>query len=246
MIKIRNLSKSFGELKVLKDINLEVKKGEVVAIIGPSGTGKSTLLRCINYLEEPEEGEIEIDGFKVNAKNITRKEIYELRKKTSMVFQTYNLFKNKTALENVMEPLTTVQRIDRKVAEKKALNILDAVGLLDKKDFYPSKLSGGQQQRVGIGRAMAVEPKVMLFDEPTSALDPELVGEVLDVIRSLAENHTTMLIVTHEMDFARNVADKIIFMDDGRIAELGSPEQIFNNAQNLRTAQFLKQVVREN
>lgn len=246
MIKIRNLSKSFGELKVLKDINLEVKKGEVVAIIGPSGTGKSTLLRCINYLEEPEEGEIEIDGFKVNAKNITRKEIYELRKKTSMVFQTYNLFKNKTALENVMEPLTTVKRIDRKVAEKKALNILDAVGLLDKKDFYPSKLSGGQQQRVGIGRAMAVEPKVMLFDEPTSALDPELVGEVLDVIRSLAENHTTMLIVTHEMDFARNVADKIIFMDDGRIVELGSPEQIFNNAQNLRTAQFLKQVVRKN
>ena len=246
MIKIRNLSKSFGELKVLKDINLEVKKGEVVAIIGPSGTGKSTLLRCINYLEEPEEGEIEIDGFKINAKNITRKEIYELRKKTSMVFQTYNLFKNKTALENVMEPLTTVKRMDRKVAEKKALNILDAVGLLDKKDFYPSKLSGGQQQRVGIGRAMAVEPKVMLFDEPTSALDPELVGEVLDVIRSLAENHTTMLIVTHEMDFARNVADKIIFMDDGRIAELGSPEQIFNNAQNLRTAQFLKQVVREN
>lgn len=246
MIKIRNLSKSFGELKVLKDINLEVKKGQVVAIIGPSGTGKSTLLRCINYLEEPEEGEIEIDGFKVNAKNITRKEIYELRKKTSMVFQTYNLFKNKTALENVMEPLTTVKRIDRKVAEKKALNILDAVGLLDKKDFYPSKLSGGQQQRVGIGRAMAVEPKVMLFDEPTSALDPELVGEVLDVIRSLAENHTTMLIVTHEMDFARNVADKIIFMDDGSIAELGSPEQIFNNAQNLRTAQFLKQVVRKN
>ena len=223
-----------------------MKKGEVVAIIGPSGTGKSTLLRCINYLEEPEEGEIEIDGFKVNAKNITRKEIYELRKKTSMVFQTYNLFKNKTALENVMEPLTTVKRIDRKVAEKKALNILDAVGLLDKKDFYPSKLSGGQQQRVGIGRAMAVEPKVMLFDEPTSALDPELVGEVLDVIRSLAENHTTMLIVTHEMDFARNVADKIIFMDDGSIAELGSPEQIFNNAQNLRTAQFLKQVVRKN
>lgn len=246
MIKIRNLSKSFGQLKVLRDINLEVKKGQVVAIIGPSGTGKSTLLRCINYLEEPEEGEIEIDGFKVNAKNITRKEIYELRKKTSMVFQTYNLFKNKTALENVMEPLTTVKKMDRKVAEKKALNILDAVGLLDKKDFYPSKLSGGQQQRVGIGRAMAVEPKVMLFDEPTSALDPELVGEVLDVIRSLAENHTTMLIVTHEMDFARNVADKIIFMDDGRIVELGSPEQIFNDAQNIRTAQFLKQVVREN
>lgn len=243
MIKIKNLYKSFGELEVLKGINLEVKKGEVVAIIGPSGTGKSTLLRCINYLEEPEEGEIKIDDLKVDVRSITKKEIYELRKKTSMVFQTYNLFKNKTALENIMEPLIVVKKMDKKVARKKALDILDIVGLLDKKDSYPSKLSGGQQQRVGIGRAMAVDPKVMLFDEPTSALDPELVGEVLDVIRELAENHTTMLIVTHEMNFARNVADKIVFMDNGKIAELGSPEQIFNNSQNPRTAQFLRQVV---
>lgn len=242
MIKITNLSKSFGDLRVLKNINLEVEKGEIVAIIGPSGTGKSTLLRCINYLEEPEEGNMEIDGFSVNASNITRKEIYELRKKTSMVFQNYNLFQNKTALENVMEPLTTVQKIDKKIAKEKALDILNTIGLLEKKDFYPSKLSGGQQQRVGIGRAMAVEPKVMLFDEPTSALDPELVGEVLDVIGRLAKKHTTMLIVTHEMSFAKDVADKIIFMDDGKIAEQGSPKQIFNNAQNPRTAQFLNQI----
>ena len=158
MIKIKNLYKSFGELEVLKGINLEVKKGEVVAIIGPSGTGKSTLLRCINYLEEPEEGEIKIDDLKVDVRSITKKEIYELRKKTSMVFQTYNLFKNKTALENIMEPLIVVKKMDMKVARKKALDILDIVGLLDKKDSYPSKLSGGQQQRVGIGRAMAVDP----------------------------------------------------------------------------------------
>lgn len=245
MIKITNLYKSFGELEVLKDINLEVKKGEVIAIIGPSGTGKSTLLRCINYLEEPEEGEIEIDGLKINAKNITKKEIYELRRKTSMVFQTYNLFKNKTALENIMEPLVVVKKMDKKVAEERALDILDAVGLSDKRDSYPSKLSGGQQQRVGIGRAMAVDPKVMLFDEPTSALDPELVGEVLDVIKGLAERHTTMLIVTHEMNFAKNVADRVIFMDGGRIAEQGSPEEIFKNAKNPRTIQFLNQIVQD-
>lgn len=245
MIKIKNLSKSYGKLKVLKNIDLEVKKGEVVAIIGPSGTGKSTLLRCINYLEEPEAGEIEIDDIKVDIKNITKKEIYALRRKTSMVFQTYNLFKNKTALENVMEPLTIVKKIDKKVAKEKALEILKSVGLFDKSDYYPSKLSGGQQQRVGIARAMAVEPQVMLFDEPTSALDPELVGEVLDVIKGLAEAHTTMIIVTHEMSFAKNVADRIIFMDDGIIAEEGSSEQIFSNPKNPRTSQFLRQVVRE-
>lgn len=245
MIKITNLNKSFGDLDVLKGIDLEVKKGQVIAIIGPSGTGKSTLLRCINYLEQPEDGEIEIDDLKVNAKNITKKEIHELRKKTSMVFQTYNLFKNKTALENIMEPLIIVQKMDKKAAEEKALGILNTVGLLDKRDSYPSKLSGGQQQRVGIGRAMAVDPKVMLFDEPTSALDPELVGEVLDVIKKLVENHTTMLIVTHEMRFAKSVSDRIIFMDDGRIVEEGSPERIFNRAENPRTIQFLRQVVQE-
>lgn len=243
MIKITNLNKGFGDLEVLKNIDLQVDEGEVVAIIGPSGTGKSTLLRCINYLEEPEVGNIEIDNLKVDTKNITKKEIHELRKKTSMVFQTYNLFKNKTAIENIMEPLIVVQRMDKKVAEEKALSILNIVGLSDKEDSYPSKLSGGQQQRVGIGRAMAVDPKIMLFDEPTSALDPELVGEVLDVIKRLAENNTTMLVVTHEMNFARNVADRVIFMDDGKIAEEGSPEQIFNNAKNPRTIQFLNQVV---
>lgn len=245
MIKITNLNKSFGELKVLKNIDLEVRKGEVIAIIGPSGTGKSTLLRCINYLEQPEDGKIEIDDLKVDAKNITKKEIHKLRKKTSMVFQTYNLFKNKTALENIMEPLIVVKKMDKKSAEGKALNILNTVGLSNKRDSYPSKLSGGQQQRVGIGRAMAVDPKVMLFDEPTSALDPELVGEVLDVIKKLAENHTTMLIVTHEMRFAKSVADRIIFMDNGKIAEEGPPEQIFNKAENPRTIQFLRQVVQE-
>ncbi len=243
MIKIRNLSKSYGKLDVLKNIDLEVKKGEVVAIIGPSGTGKSTLLRCINYLEEPEDGEIRIDDIKVNLKTITKKEIYTLRRKTSMVFQNYNLFRNKTALENVMEPLTTVQMMDKKLAKEKALAILESVGLFDKKDHYPSKLSGGQQQRVGIARAMAVEPQVMLFDEPTSALDPELVGEVLDVIKGLAENNTTMIIVTHEMNFAKNVADRVIFMDGGIIAEEGSTEEIFSKARNQRTTQFLRQVI---
>lgn len=243
MIKITNLYKSFGELEVLKDINLEVKKGEVIAIIGPSGTGKSTLLRCINYLEEPEEGEIEIDGLKINAKNITKKEIYELRRKTSMVFQTYNLFKNKTALENIMEPLVVVKKMDKKVAEERALDILDAVGLSDKRDSYPSKLSGGQQQRVGIGRAMAVDPKVMLFDEPTSALDPEMIKEVLDVMRGLAKEGMTMLIVTHEMGFARNVANRLFFMDRGDILEDTTPAELFDNPKHERTKEFLEKVL---
>lgn len=242
MIKIRNLSKSYGKLDVLKGIDLDVKKGEVVAIIGPSGTGKSTLLRCINYLEQPEDGEIRIDGLIVDYRKITKKEIYELRRKSSMVFQNYNLFRNKTALENIMEPLTTVQKVDKKLAKQKAISLLETVGLADKQDHYPSKLSGGQQQRVGIARAMAVDPKVMLFDEPTSSLDPELVGEVLDVIKGLAENDSTMIIVTHEMNFAKNVADRVIFMDGGLILEEGQPEKIFTKAKNPRTTQFLRQV----
>lgn len=245
MVEIRGMRKSFGNLEVLKGVDLEVTKGEVVAIIGSSGTGKSTLLRCINFLEKPDEGQIKIDNFDVNVRNITEKEIYKLRRKTSMVFQTYNLFKNKTALENIMEPLTVVKNMNKKVAEKKALEILDLVGLKDKKDSYPSELSGGQQQRVGIGRAMAVEAKVILFDEPTSALDPELVGEVLDVIKDLAENHTTMIIVTHEMGFAREAADKVIFMDDGVIVEEGTPDDIFDNPKNPRTIQFLSKITKE-
>ncbi len=239
MVEIRGLKKSFGDLEVLKEIDLDVKKGEVIAIIGSSGTGKSTLLRCINYLEEPDDGQIKIDDLSVNVKSTTKKEIYKLRRKTSMVFQSYNLFKNKTALGNIMEPLIVVKKIDNKTAEKKALEILDIVGLIDKKDSYPSKLSGGQQQRVGIGRAMAVEPEVVLFDEPTSALDPELVGEVLDVIKDLAKNHITMIIVTHEMGFAKEAADRVIFMDDGKIIEEGTPKEIFDSPKNPRTIQFL-------
>lgn len=242
MIKIKNLHKSFTKLEVLRGIDLEIRKGEVVAVIGPSGTGKSTLLRCINYLEIPDKGEIEIEDLNINTKHVTKEQIHRLRKVTSMVFQNYNLFKNKTAIQNILEPLIVVKKMDYKKAEKIGLDILEKVGLLDKKDIYPSKLSGGQQQRIGIGRAMAVSPKIMLFDEPTSALDPELVGEVLDVIRGLAKNHTTMIIVTHEMRFAKEVADQVVFMDGGNIVEQGSPDEIFNNPKNERTIEFLKQV----
>lgn len=239
MIKISNLHKKFNNLEVLKGINLDINKGEVVAVIGPSGTGKSTLLRCINYLEVPEEGTITIEDLKVDAKKINKKEILELRKCTSMVFQSYNLFKNKTVIENVMEPIVMVQKKSKEEARKISEDLLNQVGLSDKKNEYPSRLSGGQQQRVGIARAMAVNPKIMLFDEPTSALDPELVGEVLEVIKSLAERHRTMLIVTHEMKFAREAADRIIFMDGGTIVEEGTPDEIFNNPKNERTKKFL-------
>ncbi|UZQ49465.1 amino acid ABC transporter ATP-binding protein [Clostridium kluyveri] len=242
MIKVKNLYKKFNELTVLKGINLEIKKGEVIAIIGPSGTGKSTLLRCINYLEIPDKGTIEIGKLKIDFEKITKKQIHELRKHTSMVFQSYNLFNNKTAIENVMEHLTIVKKINKIEAEKIAMDILRQVGLVDKRDYYPSKLSGGQQQRVGIGRAMAVNPDIMLFDEPTSALDPELVGEVLDVIKKLAEKDTTMIIVTHEMRFAKEAADRVMFMDSGSIVEEGTPEEVFDNPKNPRTIKFLEQV----
>lgn len=242
MIKVKNLYKKFNELTVLKDINLEIKKGEVIAIIGPSGTGKSTLLRCINYLEIPDKGTIEIGELKIDFEKITKKQIHELRKHTSMVFQSYNLFNNKTAIENIMEHLTIVKKINKIEAEKIAMDILRQVGLVDKRDYYPSKLSGGQQQRVGIGRAMAVNPDIMLFDEPTSALDPELVGEVLDVIKKLAEKDTTMIIVTHEMRFAKEAADRVMFMDSGSIVEEGTPEEVFDNPKNPRTIKFLEQV----
>ncbi|CQR71174.1 putative amino-acid import ATP-binding protein YxeO [Sporomusa ovata DSM 2662] len=242
MIEIKNLYKNFGSTAVLKGINLKLKKGEVVAIIGPSGSGKSTLLRCINFLETPDEGEIIIGATAVNARIATKEGIGQLRKSTAMVFQGYNLFKNKTAIENIMEPLVIVKKLPRQEAEAIARGILEQVGLVDKRDNYPSKLSGGQQQRVGIGRALAVEPDIILLDEPTSALDPELVGEVLDVIKSLADKHMTMLIVTHEMNFARDAADRIVFMDDGRIIEEGRPAEFFANPQNSRTVKFLNQV----
>lgn len=242
MLKIKNLHKSFKELNVLKNINLEVKKGEVIAIIGPSGTGKSTLLRCINYLESPDVGELEIGSLKVNVENITKKQIHNLRKTTSMVFQNYNLFNNKTALQNIIEPLVIVKKMDFKSAKSKAVEILKQINLLDKQDIYPIKLSGGQKQRIGIGRAMAMNPEIMLFDEPTSALDPELVNEVLDVIKNLAKAHTTMIIVTHEMRFAKEAAHRVLFMDEGTIVEEGTPDEIFNNPQKERTIKFLSQV----
>lgn len=241
MIKVTDLHKSFGELAVLKGIDFQADTGEVIVIIGPSGMGKSTFLRCINYIERPEKGIIEIDNVKVDAEKCTEKEIKQLRLKTSMVFQNYNIFKNKTVIENVMLPMTSVQKIEKEIAKEKALQYLDPVGLLDKVNEYPSRLSGGQQQRVGIARAMAVNPKLILLDEPTSSLDPELVLGILDILRNLANEHKrTMIIVTHEMSFAKEIADRVIFMDNGRIIEEGTPEKIFSNPQNERTKRFLE------
>ena len=241
MVKIEQLYKEFdSDTKVLKDINLTINKNEVIAILGPSGTGKSTLLRCLNYLTVPTKGIIEIGDIRIDAENHTKKDVIELRKHSSMVFQGYNLFKNKTAIENVMEALVVVQKKSKEEAEKTALELLAKVGMLERKDFYPSKLSGGQQQRVGIARALAVNPNVLLFDEPTSALDPELVGEVLNTIKSLAEEGTTMILVTHEIGFAREVATRVLFMDGGQIAADGTPEEIIDHPDNERIQQFLK------
>ena len=241
MVKIEHLYKEFdSDTKVLKDINLTINQNEVIAILGPSGTGKSTLLRCLNYLTVPTKGIIEIGDIRIDAENHTKKDVIELRKHSSMVFQGYNLFKNKTAIENVMEALVVVQKKSKEEAEKTALELLAKVGMLERKDFYPSKLSGGQQQRVGIARALAVNPNVLLFDEPTSALDPELVGEVLNTIKSLAEEGTTMILVTHEIGFAREVATRVLFMDGGQIAADGTPEEIIDHPDNERIQQFLK------
>lgn len=241
MVEVKNLFKTFdGQTEVLKDINVHIKKNEVVAILGPSGTGKSTLLRCLNYLCVPTKGTVRVGDITVDAENHTKQQVRALRRQSAMVFQSYNLFKNKTAKENVMEALVTVQRKPKAEAEEIALRLLDKVGMLERKDFYPAKMSGGQQQRVGIARALAVSPNVLLFDEPTSALDPELVGEVLNTIRQLAEEDTTtMILVTHEIRFARNVASRILFMDEGRIAADGKPEDIIDHPENPRLRQFL-------
>lgn len=242
MIQLEQISKSFGKHEVLHHIDLQVKKGEVVVILGPSGSGKTTLLRCINYLEKPDAGQITIGDLHVDTKHPTKKEIHALRQQTAMVFQQYNLFKHKTALENVMEGLTIVRKIPKDKAREISVQVLEKVGLGTKLDHYPSQLSGGQQQRVGIARALALNPEVILFDEPTSALDPELVGEVLSVIRKIAKEGITMIVVTHEMDFARDVANHVVFMDGGVVVEEGTPEEIFQRPKEERTRQFLSRI----
>ena len=239
MLKAENIRLSFGENEVLKGIGLEIEKGQVISIIGPSGSGKSTFLRSLNFLETPSSGKITFDGKTFNMENISKKEINEIRGYTTMVFQNYNLFKNKTALENVIEGLLIVKKMGRKEAEDKGMELLEKVGLQDKADSYPNQLSGGQQQRVGIARAIAMNPEVILLDEPTSALDPELIGEVLKVIKDMVKEHMTMIIVTHEMQFAREISDYIIFMADGMVVEEGTPEKIFTQSENERLRSFL-------
>lgn len=240
MVTIEHLHKSFGSNQVLKDINLTIDKGDIVAVLGPSGTGKTTLLRSINFLNDADEGDITVDGLTVNVKHHSKKEVLELRRKTAMVFQHFNLFHNKTVLENVMEGLLIAQKVPKEEARQRALAEIEKVGLSDKVDAYPASLSGGQQQRVGIARALALNPKVILFDEPTSALDPEKVGEVLAVIKKVAEEGITMIIVTHEMSFAESVANRIIFMDEGRVIEDASPKEFFSSPKEERTKQFLQ------
>lgn len=239
MIELKGIHKSFGGLDVIKGIDLSIEKGQVVSLIGPSGTGKSTLLRCINCLERADKGNLQLEERSFDLDNISKKDELWLRRNTAMVFQSFNLFNNKIVLENITEGLTVVKKMSKRQAEEKALEILKQVGLLDKKDEHPSNLSGGQQQRVAIGRALALEPKIILFDEPTSALDPELVNEVLMLIRDLAKQKRTMLIVTHEIGFARSVSDKVCFMDDGIILEQGSPQEVIDNPKNDRTKRFL-------
>ena len=239
MIVIENLHKSFGKVEVLKGVNLHIKPKEVVALIGPSGSGKSTLLRCMNYLEEPTSGKVTVDGTALDGEA----NINKVREEVGMVFQRFNLFPHMTALENIMLAPLKVKKTSKEDAEKKARELLARVGLAEKADNYPSQLSGGQQQRVAIARALAMEPKVMLFDEPTSALDPEMVGEVLDVMRSLAKEGMTMAIVTHEMGFAREVADRVLFIDGGGILEQGTPEELFEHPQQERTKNFLSKVL---
>ncbi len=240
LLEIIDLHKKFGNLHVLKGINMEVDRGEVVVIIGPSGSGKSTLLRCINRLEEPTKGKVILDGVEITDPKV---DINKIRQRIGIVFQQFNLFSHLTALENITLPLRVVKKIPKEEAERIAMRFLKKVGLEDKASHYPHQLSGGQQQRVAIARALAMNPEVMLFDEVTSALDPELVKEVLDVMRQLARDGMTMIVVTHEMGFAREVGDRVIFMDKGKIVEEGTPEEIFTNPKHERTRKFLSMIL---
>lgn len=240
MIEVNNLTKSYGALQVLKGITEKIEDREVVCVIGPSGSGKSTFLRCLNLLEEPTSGEIFIDGEQINKKDAN---LNVMRQKLGMVFQNFNLFPHMTTLENITLAPMRVRKMSKEAAEKTAKELLEKVGLADKANVYPSSLSGGQKQRAAIARALAMNPEFMLFDEPTSALDPEMVGEVLAVMRDLAEKGMTMVIVTHEMGFAREVADRILFMDEGIIMEQGTPDELFNETKNERTKSFLSKVL---
>lgn len=243
MIELHNVHKKFGHNEVLKGIDLAVSKGEVVAILGPSGSGKTTFLRCINFLEKADEGTLVIDGDTIDLKHASKDQILTVRRKTAMVFQNYNLFRNKTALENVMEGLVTVRKVPVAEAKKIAIDNITKVGMADRLDYYPSQLSGGQQQRIGIARALALNPEVILFDEPTSSLDPELVGEVLATIRNVAKEGRTMIIVTHEISFAKDVANHVLLIDNGVVVEEGAPEDILNNPKEERTRKFLERIL---
>lgn len=241
MISVTGLKKKFGDNQVLRGVDIDIRKGEIVTVIGPSGAGKTTFLRSLNWLDVPDSGKIRIDDVSVDAEHITRKDIRALRSKTAMVFQHYNLFNNKTALENVTESMILVKKIPKDKAEKLGRDYLARVGLADKANAYPSFLSGGQQQRVGIARALAADPSVILFDEPTSALDPEWVNEVLLVMTEIAREGMTMVVVSHEMRFVRNVSTRVVLLDDGVIQEDGDPDQVFHHPKNERTIQFLRQ-----
>ncbi|WP_238883320.1 amino acid ABC transporter ATP-binding protein [Clostridium sp. YIM B02551] len=240
MITVKGLKKHYGKLEVLKGIDLEVNEGEVLCLIGPSGSGKSTLLRCLNSLEEVTQGQVMINGKEITGKGI---DINKLREEIGMVFQSFNLFPHLNVLKNITLAPTELSKFSKEEAEKKAMELLKKVGLEEKSHVFPQSLSGGQQQRVAIARALAMNPKIMLFDEPTSALDPEMVGEVLNVMKELANEGMTMVVVTHEMGFAREVGDRVIFMDGGYIVEQGKPEEVFNNPQNQRTIDFLNKVL---
>ena len=242
MIDVRNVTKTFEDFEALKGVSLQVEKGDVVAILGPSGSGKTTLLRCINFLESADSGTMVFDDETYDMHSISKKDISRIRRKTAFVFQNYNLFLNKTVLQNVTEGLIIARKVHKEEAEKKAIAALEKVGMADRLDSFPSQLSGGQQQRVAIARALATDPEIIYFDEPTSALDPELIGEVLAVMRDLANEGMTMLVVTHEMNFARNVSNKVIFMENGQVIETSDSKSFFENPKEERTKLFIQTI----